>query len=85
VAGLAYTLCVSTALACAVLLSRAYRATRSRLLFWSALCFGGLTITNGLALIDVAIGPAVDLYAARLATGLLSIGVLVYGMIWESR
>jgi uncharacterized membrane protein YgdD (TMEM256/DUF423 family) len=85
VAAASYSLCVLTALACAVLLSRAYRSGRSSLLFWSALCFCGLTVTNALAFVDILVFPERDLYAARLATGLLSVGVLLFGMIWERR
>jgi hypothetical protein len=85
VAAASYGLCVLTALACAVLLSRAYRSGRSHLLLWSALCFWGLTLTNVLAFIDVLVLPDRDLYAPRLATALLSVGVLLFGMVWERR
>jgi hypothetical protein len=80
-----YSLCVLTALACAVLLSRAYRSARSNLLFWSALCFWGLTLTNALAVVDILVLPERDLYAVRLLTGLLSVSVLLFGMVWERR
>jgi hypothetical protein len=79
----AYVLSFVTALACAVLLTRAHRATGTRLLFWSALCFWGLSVTNGLAILDVFIVPTVDLYWTRLVAALTSVGVLVYGMVWE--
>ncbi len=84
-AAVSYSLCVLTALACAILLTRAYRTGRSRLLFWSALCFWGLTLTNALAFADILVFPAHDLYGARLATGLLSMTVLMFGLVWESR
>ena len=84
-AAVSYSLCVLTALACAVLLSRAYRSGRSSLLFWSALCFWGLTLTNALAFIDILVFPERDLYAIRLVTGLLSANVLLFGMVWERR
>lgn len=84
-AAVSYSLCVLTALACAVLLSRAYRSGRSSLLFWSALCFWGLTLTNALAFIDILVFPERDLYAIRLVTGLLSVNVLLFGMVWERR
>jgi ABC-type spermidine/putrescine transport system permease subunit I len=85
VAAVSYSLCVLTALACAVLLSRAYRSGGSSLLFWSALCFWGLTLTNALAFIDILVFPERDLYAIRLVTGLLSVNVLLFGMVWERR
>jgi hypothetical protein len=81
---LAYGLCFATALGCAVLLTRAYRSSRYRLLFWSAACFWGLTLTNAIAVVDLVIVPERDLYALRLATGLLSMIVLIYGMAWEA-
>lgn len=85
VAAVSYSLCVLTALACAILLTRAYRSGRSALLFWSALCFWGLTLTNALAFVDVLVVPGRDLFAARLGTGLASVSVLLFGMIWERR
>jgi Family of unknown function (DUF5985) len=81
---LAYSLCLATALGCAVLLTRAYRHSGYRLLFWSAACFWGLTLTNGIAVVDLLLVPEIDLYGLRLATGLLSMIVLVYGMAWEA-
>jgi ABC-type spermidine/putrescine transport system permease subunit I len=83
VAVVSYSLCVLTALACAVLLSRAYRSGRSSLLFWSAMCFWGLTLVNVLAFVDIVVIPERDLYATRLVTGLLSVSVLLFGMLWE--
>jgi hypothetical protein len=84
-AALAYSLCFVTALACAALLTRAHTSSRFRLLFWSSLCFWGLSLTNGLALIDLYVLPQQNLYWMRLTTGFLSIAVLLYGMVWESR
>ena len=84
-AGFTYLLCFLTALACAVLLTRGYRASGTRLLFWSALCFWGLSLTNALAVVDLLVVPDRDLYGLRLASGLISVTVLVYGMVWESR
>ena len=84
-AAVAYSLCVLTALACAALLSRAYRSGRWSLLFWSAMCFWGLTLTNALAFVDILVFPEHDLYPIRLATGLLSVSVLLFGMVWERR
>ena len=82
---LAYILCFVTALSCATLLTRAYRSSRSRLLFWSALCFWGLALTNALVFVDLVVLPERDLYEIRLAIGLLSVCVLLYGMVWESQ
>ena len=78
-----YTLCALTALACAVLLLRAYRRTRARLLFWSGLCFAGLTASNVLLVLDKIVLPLVDLSTARLAVGLVALLLLVYGLVME--
>ena len=80
-----YGLCFVTALACATLLTRACRSSRQRLLFWSALCFWGLSLSNALAFVDLVVVPGRDLYWLRLATGLVSMIVLLFGMVWESR
>lgn len=69
---------------CAVLLLRAYRDVRRRLLFWSGMCFAGLTVANALLIIDFAVVPDVSLYRWRLATAAVSMLLLVYGLIFES-
>jgi hypothetical protein len=82
---LAYLLSFGTALACAVLLTRAHRNGRTPLLFWSAFCFWGLSVSNGLAIMDVFVVPNTDMYWMRLGTALASVIVLLYGMVWEAR
>lgn len=84
-AAVSYALCVLTALGCAILLTRAYRTSQSRLLFWSALCFAGLTLTNALGLVDVVAFGGQSLFTLRLGTGLLSVALLLFGMVWELR
>jgi hypothetical protein len=54
------------------------------LLFWSACCFWGLSATNALVFVDLVIVPHRNLYGARLATAVVSIALLLYGMIWEA-
>jgi hypothetical protein len=54
-AGFTYLLCFLTALACAILLARGYRTNGTRLLFWSALGFWGLPLTNALAVVDLLV------------------------------
>jgi hypothetical protein len=70
--------------ACAALLARGYLKARVRMLFWSALCFAGLTVANAILFVDLVMLPAVDLYVLRLAITTASLAVLVYGFIWES-
>jgi hypothetical protein len=84
-ANLVYILCALTSAACAVLLYRGYRSSRARLLFWSSLCFVGLAANNLLLIIDVRVVPAIDLSAWRLLPAVLGVGVLVYGLVWETR
>ena len=82
-AAASYVLCIVTAIACAWLLSRGYRQSRSRLLFWSALCFWGLSVSNVLLFVDLVVVPERDLYWARLAAGSLSTCLLLFGMVWD--
>ena len=76
-------LCAVTSLACAVLLLRGYGRTRQRLLLWSGLCFVGLFVNNGLAVLDARI--ASDLSLLRTLPALVGVLLLVYGLVWESR
>jgi hypothetical protein len=78
-----YLLCTLTSLACFGLLLRAWRANRSRLLFWSAMCFAGLSLNNFLLVIDKLVLPAVDLSTWRLTVALLAMLLLLFGLIWE--
>jgi hypothetical protein len=82
-AAIIYLLCTLTCLACFGLLLRAWRASRSRLLFWSALCFAGLSLNNLLLMIDMVVLPAVDLSTWRLLAALVALLLLLYGLIWE--
>jgi hypothetical protein len=83
VSALIYSLCALTALLCALLLLRAYRRTRTRLLFWSGLCFAGLTLSNTLLVLDRIVLPLMDLSTARLAAGLVALLLLIYGLVME--
>ena len=67
-AELIYVLCAVTSTLCAVLLTRSYLRTRSRLLLWSALAFVGLAINNILLFIDLTNVTHVDLSLPRTAT-----------------
>jgi hypothetical protein len=69
---------------CAVLLLRAYRSVRKRLLLWAGLCFAGLTVSNALLVADLFVVPDVDLYRSRLAVAAVAMLLLVYGLIFES-
>ena len=80
-----YILGTLTTLACAILLLRGYARANKRLLLWSGLCFAGLTVSNFLIFIDLVIVPDVNLYVWRLATAAISMALLLYGLIWDSR
>ena len=82
-AALIYLLCALTSLACTVLLLRAYRRSRALVLFWSGLCFAGLTLNNALLVADRVLFPAVDLYTLRLSMAFIAVLLLLYGLIWE--
>ena len=84
-AGLIYGLCALAAALCAFLLLQAYRRGGYKLLLWSGLCFAGLTINNVLLVIDKLVVPYYDLSGWRAATALLSLMVLLYGLIWDSK
>ena len=80
-----FAMCALTALACAVLLLRAYFRSRFRLLLWSGLCFAGLTVNNALLVIDRAVLPTeVDLSTWRLVLALVAVLLLVVGLVLES-
>lgn len=79
-----YALSAVTSLLCAVLLLRAYAGKHRELLLWSGVCFAGLTISNGLAFVDLILFPDVNLYRLRLITAAVAMLLLLYGLIWVS-
>jgi hypothetical protein len=83
-ATLIYALCALTSITCLVLLWRSWRASGHRLLFWSALCFAGLSVNNVLLVLDMVVLPVeVDLYTWRQVAALVSVLLLLFGLIWE--
>ena len=83
-AAVIYALCAVTSLVCAVLLLRAYGASRTSLLLWSGLCFAGLTANNVLLVVDRIALPLTDLTTLRLAVGFFALMLLLFGLIWEN-
>jgi hydrogenase/urease accessory protein HupE len=83
-ASVIYALCALTSALCAVLLWRAYRASRARLLLWSSLSFIGLACNNLLLFIDLVVVPSVDLSLYRSLLAAVSVMVLLLGLIWDS-
>lgn len=87
-----YILCALTSVACSVMLLRGWLASRSRLLFWSSLCFAGLTANNVLLFVDLVVTAGrtvtisgLDLPIIRSSVAVLSVSILVFGLVWESR
>ena len=79
---LVYILCALTSLGCTWLLIGRYRKSRVDLLFWSAIAFLLLTVTNVLLFIDLGIlGPETDLSLWRNGSTLIGVLVLRYGLI----
>lgn len=83
--GFIYALCSAAALLCAWFLFRGYGKSGYRLLFWSGLCFAGLTVNNLLVILDKIMLPEMDLIPLRLGVALVSVGLLLYGMIWDAQ
>jgi hypothetical protein len=79
-----YVLCALTSITCAFLLLRGYSQSRVRLLFWSGLCFAGLALNNILLILDLSVLPDVDLEMWRTVPALAGVGLLIYGLVWES-
>lgn len=85
-ASVVYALCALTSMLCAGLLWRAYRASRARLLLWSSVSFIGLACNNLLLFVDLVVFPtAVDLSLYRSLMAAVSVMVLLFGLIWDSR
>lgn len=79
-----YLLCALTSIACAALLLSAYRRSRARLLLWTFMCFGWLAINNVLLVVDLALVKDVDLSIPRVATALVGLTLLLYGLIYDT-
>ena len=80
-----YLLCALASLACAIVLTRGYRASRAPLLFWGALCFFILVATNSLLFLDLIIFPQIDLALLRSGFTLAAFAIFLYGLIFESQ
>lgn len=83
-AAVIYSLCALTGLTCAILLLRSYQKTGVGLLLWSALCFFGLTASNVFLVLDRIVYPDIDFSTVRLATALVGLLLLLFGLIWEN-
>lgn len=82
--GVVYILCLLASLASALLLARAAKGPAGRLLFWGAIFFLGMALNNILLWVDVFVGPTVDWSLAPNIVALVSVGILIYALIWEA-
>lgn len=83
-ASVIYALCAFTSMLSSWLLLRSYRRNGSRLLFWSGLCFAGLSVNNLLLILDRIVFPTVvNLTTWRLLAALVALLPLLYGLVWE--
>ena len=79
-----YLLCFVTSLACAWMLGRSYLHNGTRLLLWSAVCFGFLALNNLALVFDLVVWPdSVDLRLLRLTLALAAVVSLIWGFVWE--
>lgn len=78
-----YALCAITSLLCAFLLLRGYRRNRTKLLFWSSICFAALAVDNIVLAIDLAVFPEVDFYGTLIRSFLKAFAgsVLLFGIL----
>lgn len=78
-----YVLCFLTSAACAWLLGRSYRQSRTPLLLWSSICFVFLAFNNLALVLDLVVWPApdVDLRLPRLLLALAASCSLLFGFV----
>lgn len=82
---LIYSLCALTSLAACGLLLRSWLASRHRLLFWSAMCFAGLSLNNAFLVLDKVFLRDLDLSIVRLTLALISVMLILIGLVWEEQ
>ena len=83
-AQIVYFLCALTSLLCAILLLRGYARRSVSMLLWSGLCFVCFFLSNLILMIDQYVFPSIDLSPAHMGTTLAGLGLLLYGLIWDT-
>jgi hypothetical protein len=80
-----FILCALMSVVCSLALARGYRDSKTKLLFWGALCFGFLALNNIFLCIDLLVFPTVDLNGPLWRNLLSAIagGLLLFGLIGE--
>ena len=79
-----YILCFLASTACAGLLLRGYRQSRTQFLLWGGLCFVGLAANNLLLFLDMVIFTHSDLSLWRNSSALIAISLLLYGLVFDA-
>ena len=79
-----YLLGLLTSATCAYLLARSYARNPTRLILFTAICFGLLAVNNLLVVLDLLILPEIGLLPFRQAAALAAISVLLFGFIWDT-
>lgn len=74
-------LCFAVSAACAILLLRAWRRTKLRLLMFSGLGFSGIALNNLLLVVDTSVVS--DLSIWRETPTLVGLGIFIWGLIGE--
>lgn len=74
-------LCFAVSAACAILLLRAWRRTKLRLLMFSGLGFSGIALNNLLLVVDAS--AVSDLSIWRETPTLVGLGIFIWGLIGE--
>ena len=83
-ATIVYLLCFGTSLACAWMLGRSFLRNGTRLLLWSAICFGFLALNNLALVLDMVVWPvSVDLRLLRVSLALAAVASLIWGFVWD--
>ena len=85
ISSIVYLLCAVTSVVCTCLLFFNYRRSRTQLLFWSAICFLGLSLNNILLFVDLVLtASTTDLSALRALPAALGLSALVSGFAWDT-
>jgi hypothetical protein len=82
IAKIVFALCSLTSIACALLLLKAYRGSRTPLLLWTGICFALLAGSNIVLFVDLVLTPReVDLSIYRNSLTAVAHLVLLLGLI----
>ena len=82
---LVYMFCFITCAIGAGLLVRSWFKTRTRLILWIAVSSVFLAVNNFFLFADTTLTPPeMDLSPFRVATSLIAVSILIFGLIWEA-